>query len=181
MESFTKLFGSLLLFVYHCFDRIVINGYLEHLSRPELVVHFFREILGVRAITKEALGKRTVEYKTWVEAYAKKQKIPMEWAEKGVIEEDYGRPILKKMEKQNRYGVYFIFLSMEQGTTFRSSSSQVSDSRPRLQDSVHPAQPLYYYFYIRDEILGPMVFAWRRSCRFRPPIISTATPTWKAN
>jgi hypothetical protein len=28
METFTRLFGSLLLFVYHCFDRIVINGYL---------------------------------------------------------------------------------------------------------------------------------------------------------
>ena len=35
MESFTKLFGSLLVFVYHCFDRIVINGYLENLSRPD--------------------------------------------------------------------------------------------------------------------------------------------------
>ena len=28
METFTKLFGSLLVFVYHCFDRIVINGYI---------------------------------------------------------------------------------------------------------------------------------------------------------
>jgi hypothetical protein len=35
MELFTKLFGGLLLFVYHCFDRIVINGYLSGLSRPE--------------------------------------------------------------------------------------------------------------------------------------------------
>jgi len=34
MEIFTKLFGSLLVFVYHCFDRIVINGYLNGLSRP---------------------------------------------------------------------------------------------------------------------------------------------------
>jgi hypothetical protein len=32
METFTKLFGSLLVFVYHCFDRIVINGYLNGLS-----------------------------------------------------------------------------------------------------------------------------------------------------
>lgn len=29
MDAFTKLFGNLLVFVYHCFDRIVINGYLE--------------------------------------------------------------------------------------------------------------------------------------------------------
>src|SRR6202162_6598831 len=47
METFTKLFGSLLVFVYHCFDRIVINGYLSGLSRPEQVVHFFRQVIGV--------------------------------------------------------------------------------------------------------------------------------------
>ena len=47
MEIFTKLFGSLLVFVYHCFDRIVINGYLENLSRPELVVHFFHFRIGM--------------------------------------------------------------------------------------------------------------------------------------
>jgi hypothetical protein len=28
MELFTRLFGDLLAFVYHCFDRIVIHGYL---------------------------------------------------------------------------------------------------------------------------------------------------------
>jgi hypothetical protein len=35
MDVFTKLFGHLLVFVYHCFDRIVIHGYLSGLSRPE--------------------------------------------------------------------------------------------------------------------------------------------------
>ena len=29
METFAKLFGSLLVLVYHCFDRIVINGLPE--------------------------------------------------------------------------------------------------------------------------------------------------------
>ena len=40
MEIFTQLFGDLLAFVYHCFDRIVIYGHLSGLSRPEQVVHF---------------------------------------------------------------------------------------------------------------------------------------------
>ena len=38
MERFTKLFGSLIVFVYHCFDHVVIHGYLSGLSRPEQVV-----------------------------------------------------------------------------------------------------------------------------------------------
>ncbi|MBL8221954.1 MAG: hypothetical protein JNL62_22140 [Bryobacterales bacterium] len=47
METFAKLFGSLLVFVYHCFDRMVIHGYLTGLSRPEQVVHFFHQMLGI--------------------------------------------------------------------------------------------------------------------------------------
>jgi len=35
VELFAKLFDSLLVFVYHCFDRIVIHGYFNGLSRPE--------------------------------------------------------------------------------------------------------------------------------------------------
>jgi hypothetical protein len=41
MDLFIKLFGQLLGFIYHCFDRIVIHGYLTGLSRPEHVAHFF--------------------------------------------------------------------------------------------------------------------------------------------
>ena len=47
METFHKLFGSLLGFVYHCFDRIVIQGYLPLLTRPEHIVHFFRDVHNV--------------------------------------------------------------------------------------------------------------------------------------
>src|SRR5215467_12704630 len=59
MELFTKLFGDLLVFVYHCFDRIVIHGYLSGLSRPEQVVYFFRQVLGVPMVSKEVLSQRT--------------------------------------------------------------------------------------------------------------------------
>ena len=70
MELFEKLFGKLLLFVYHCFDRIVINGYLSGLSRPEQVVHFFRQVIGVPILSKEVLAQRTNDYQHWVEAFA---------------------------------------------------------------------------------------------------------------
>ena len=50
MELFAKLYSSLLVFVYHCFDRIVIHGYLSGLSRPEQVVYFFRDLVGVAVV-----------------------------------------------------------------------------------------------------------------------------------
>ena len=53
MDLFVELFGSMLAFVYHCFDRIVIHGYLSSLSRPDQVVYFFRQVVGVPVVSKE--------------------------------------------------------------------------------------------------------------------------------
>jgi hypothetical protein len=64
MESFLQLFGTMIAFTYHCFDRIVIRGYLSMLSRPEHIVYFFRDVLGIRCITKEVLAKRPVTTRT---------------------------------------------------------------------------------------------------------------------
>src|SRR3954469_9849150 len=82
MDAFTQLFGNLLVFVYHCFDRIVINGYLNGPSRPEQVVHFVRQVLGIPVVSKEVLGQRANDYQKWVEAFARNHRIPMEWAGK---------------------------------------------------------------------------------------------------
>src|SRR5947199_7852440 len=78
METFNKLFGSLLAFVYHCFDRIVIQGYLPLLTREEHIVHFFRDVHAIYPITKDALRTRTKEYPRWVEAFARNHRIPIE-------------------------------------------------------------------------------------------------------
>lgn len=75
MEQFTKLFGDPLIFVYHCFDRIVIRGYLSDLSRPEKVVYFFRNVVGLRVTDKGVLGQRTTDYQNWVEAFARNHAI----------------------------------------------------------------------------------------------------------
>src|SRR5580692_7761545 len=158
MELFTKLFGDLLLFVYHCFDRIVIPGYLSGLSRPEQVVYFFRKVVGVAVLSKEILSQRTAEYQNWVEAFARSHNIPVEWAKKGVRKEDYVLPWLRRMTKRNAYGVYFIFKSMEQGPTFRVTVPKypTKDSNHRIL-ARQRSRFTHDYFYIRDEVLGPMV------------------------
>src|ERR1700719_794016 len=101
MDVFSKLFGNLLAFVYHCFDRIVIHGYLSALSRPEQVVHFVRKVVGVPVVSKEILSERTAHYQNWVEAYARNHHTPIEWAEKGVRKEDYVLPWLRRMTNKN--------------------------------------------------------------------------------
>src|SRR6266436_4612432 len=88
---------------------------LNGLSRPEQVVHFVRELLGIPVVSKEVLSHRTKDYQSWGEAFARNHKIPIEWAGKGVRKEDYVLPALRRMDKRKAYGVYFIFKSMEQG------------------------------------------------------------------
>ena len=105
METFAKLFERFLVFVYHCFDRIVIQGYLPLLTRPEHVVHFFRDVHGQYPITPQVLAKRTLEYRGWVEAYARNHKISIMKAERGVSKEDCARPLLQRMERRNQHGV----------------------------------------------------------------------------
>jgi hypothetical protein len=157
MELFTKLFGSLLVFVYHCFDRIVIHGYLSALSRPEQVVYFFRQVVGVAAVDKEVLSRRTGEYQGWVEAFARNHDTPIEWAQKGVRKEDYVQRWLRPMVRAQRYGVYFIFRSMEQGPTFRCTVPRYPTRDPNHRIlAPQRSRFTHFYFYIRDETLGPI-------------------------
>jgi len=157
MEEFAQLFGSLLAFVYHCFDRIVIRGHLPLLTRPENIVHFFRDVHAVGAITKEVLRQRTNEYNQWVEAFARNHHLPIEWAEQGVRKEDYVRPRLRQMEQRQRYGVYFILKSMEVGTNFRVAAPKFPTADPQYRIiSRQRSRYTHYYFYIRDQVLGPI-------------------------
>lgn len=157
MEDFVRLFGGLLAFVYQCFDRIVILGHLPLLTRPENVVHFFRDVHGVGAITKEVLRQRTTDYNQWVEAFARNHRIPIEWAEKGVRKEDYVRPWLRRMARQGRYGVFFILKSMEVGSSLRSTMPKFATPDPDYRIlSRQRSRYTHYYFYIRDPVLGPI-------------------------
>jgi hypothetical protein len=157
METFAKLFQRFLVFVYHCFDRIVIQGYLPLLTRPEHIVHFFRDVHGQYPITPQVLAKRTPEYRGWVEGYARNHKIPILKAEKGVSKEDSVRPHLQRMERRNQHGVYCIFSSMEMGSTFTSKMPKFPTEDPhyRIIRRV-PSRYLHYYFYIRDPVIGPL-------------------------
>ena len=164
METFHKLFGSLLYLVYHCFDRIVVQGYLPLLTRPEHIVHFFRDLHGVYPITKPALQKRTQEYQQWVEAFARNHHLPIEWADdkalkvKGLKREDYVRPYGASMERRKRFGPYFIFKSLEQGPTFHVMSPKFPTDDPDYRIIKRQrSRYTHYYFYIRDDVLGPMV------------------------
>ena len=82
----------------------------------------------------------------------------MEWAEKGVRKEDYVLPALRRLETKSSFGVYFVFRSMEQGRTFRIDMPKFATKDPNYRILSHQRSRFtHYYFYIRDEVLGPIV------------------------
>ena len=142
METFATLFERFLVFVYHCFDRIVIQGYLPLLTRPEHVVHFCRDLHGLYPITPQVLARRTPEYRAWVEGYARNHKIPILKAEKGVSKEDCVRPHLQRMERRNQHGVYCIFTQHGDGQHVSLTDAQVSHRGSGLPH--YPTRPVTF-------------------------------------
>jgi hypothetical protein len=158
MPLFLKLFAPQLQWFYHCFDRIVINGYLSYFTRETNVAWFFRQVCHKPKITKEVLMERTRGYQAWVAAYARNHALPLEWAQKGERKEDLVRPRQQRMIRQNRCGVYYILQSMEQGWTFRVLPPRFPTQDPNLQFvRKHRSRFTHYYFYILDDVAGPMV------------------------
>ena len=66
MDRLSELLGQAVQFVYTCWDRIVLSGYIERLQRPENLIHFFHDVVGIEAIEPAVLEQRTNAYKTWV-------------------------------------------------------------------------------------------------------------------
>ncbi len=122
------------------------------------MVNFFHLVVGVPVVSKEILRQRSADYQNWVEAFARNHRIPIEWAEKGVRKEDHVLPWQRRMVKTDTYGVYFIFKSMEQGPTFRVTVPKYPTKDPHYRILARQRSRFtHYYFYIRDETLGPIV------------------------
>jgi hypothetical protein len=138
---------------------MVINGYLPMFSKEANLVYFFRSIVGVQRITKEILRGRSQDYQQWVEGYALNHGIPIKWAEKGVRKADWLTPYLKRFLCQKSTGVYYILKSMEQSTTFRVATEPGKKKRDPNHRQVSRCRSCFthYYFYLVDEIAGPMV------------------------
>jgi hypothetical protein len=157
MERLSDLLGQHVQFAYTAWDRIVLNGYLDRLQRPENVVYFFREVVGAPCVTPEVLMSRTAPYRAWVTRYAQEHAVALVPAPKGERKEDVVAPYYRRLKGEE--GVACILSSTEQGRTFVSYTPRYppssGDANYRL---IHAARKrfLHYYFYVLDPVLGPM-------------------------
>ncbi len=166
MERLLELLGPAVQFVYTCWDRIVLHGYIERLQRPETLIHFFHDVVGIDCIEPAVLAQRTTAYKAWVRAYTDESGIPVLAAprpprgmrtDSGTRKEDVVQPFYRRVKGEP--GIACVLTSMEQGRTFVSYTPR---SRPPGGDANYRfikacrKQFLHYYWYVLDPVMGPM-------------------------
>src|SRR6266853_1442635 len=88
VDRLLELLGTAVQFVYTCWDRIVVTGYIERLQRPENLVYFFHDLVGVACIEPAVLEQRTAAYRAWVRRVTDEQAIPVLAAPRGVRKDD---------------------------------------------------------------------------------------------
>ena len=157
MDRLSELLGRQVQFRYTAWDRIVLNGYLDRLQRPENIVYFFREVVGAPCVTPEVLMSRTAPYRAWVNRFAQEHGIPLLAAPTGERKEDVVAPYYRRFQEAE--GLVCILTSTEQGRTFVSYTPRYAPSGgdPNYrQIRACRKRFLHYYFYLLDPVLGPM-------------------------
>src|SRR4051795_11926272 len=161
MERLLELLGNAVQLAYTCWDRIVLNGYIERLQRPENLIYFFHDIVSLEAIEPTALEQRTNAYKAWVRRMSEEYGIPVLAAPpappKGVRKEEFVEPFYRRLKGAE--GVACVLTSLEQGRTFVSYTPQWTppsgDANFRFIKACHK-RFLHYDWYVLDPVMGPM-------------------------
>jgi hypothetical protein len=158
MERLLELLGPAVQFAYTCWDRIVLNGYLERLQRPVNLVHFFHDVVGITCIEPAVLEQRTNAYKAWVRRITDEYDIAVVPAPpKPVRNENFVQPFYRRLKGE--HGIACVLTSMEQSRTFVSYTPQWTtpsgDTNYRFIKACRK-RFLHYYWYVWDPIMGPM-------------------------
>src|SRR5215467_6940364 len=157
MERLSAVLGQAVQFVYTCWDRIVLSGYIERLQRPENLIYFFHDIVGIDAIEPAVLEQRTNAYKAWVRRITDELGIPVLGAPNGVREEELVEPYYRCWKGSE--GVACVLTSLEQGRTFVSYTPHrkppSGDANYRLVKACRK-RFLHYYWHLLDPVTGPM-------------------------
>ena len=157
MDRLSAVLGQAVQFVYSCWDRIVLSGYLERLQRPENLIYFFHDVVGIDCIEPAVLQQRTTAYTAWVRRITEDQGIPLLKAPHGVRKEELVEPYYRRL--QGAEGVACVLTSMEQGRTFVSYVPRwkvpSGDANYRFIKACRK-QFLHFYWYVLDPVMGPM-------------------------
>jgi len=144
-----------------CVDRLYLNGYVPRLQRPENLWWFFHEHRKQPIMSPVLLRKLSDAFVMAVNAFVKREGVPLVAFEKGQNKEQTAREHLARFEGEE--GVVLVGVAQEMVSGFRLF--QKRPRRGRRRGSRTGRDPMYafyrgpvhvnqYYFYVLDKEFG---------------------------
>jgi hypothetical protein len=83
MNSFYEHHKDSIRFHYRCFDRILLNGFIQPFQQPERVVGFFDTYRQLYPVSRNTLHDIADRFQQWLKPWSEKRNIPVLEAPKG--------------------------------------------------------------------------------------------------
>jgi len=135
-----------------CVDRVYLNGYIPTLQSSGGLVYFLEHHRGQPIASPVLLGEITQNFVAQVEAFAKRESIPIVHFEKGQRKDDVAAHYRRKFTQEE--GVVFIGVAQEKMTSWKARK-ETQGKVVRFQFSQQSVFVRHYYFYLQDREFGP--------------------------
>lgn len=145
-------------------DRMYLNVFIPRLQMDFGVVRFFKQHRGMRFASSVLMDRITRPFIAAIEAFAKKQNIPLLTFARNQRKDDVAKEHLARFERAE--GVLFIGKAQEKASVFRTERRrhpQTGVAYPWIVKST--AMVNQYYFYCVDEDFGPFFLKY---CSYFP-------------
>jgi hypothetical protein len=135
-----------------CVDRVYMNGYIPTLQSSGGLVYFLEHHRGQPIASPVLLGEITQNFVAQVEAFAKREGIPIVHFQKGQRKDDVAARYRRKFTQEE--GVVFIGVAQEKMTSWKARK-ETQGRAVRFQFSMQSVFVRHYYFYLQDREFGP--------------------------
>jgi hypothetical protein len=135
-----------------CVDRVYLNGYIPRLQWSGGLVSFLEHHRGQLIASPALLGEITQDFVAQVEAFAKREGIPMVHFQKGQRKDEVAAGYRRKFTQAE--GVVFIGVAQEKMSGWKAHK-ETQGKLVRFQFSQQSVYVRHYYFYLQDREFGP--------------------------
>lgn len=135
-----------------CVDRVYLNGYIPALQSSGGLVYFLEHHRGQLIASPALLGEITQNFVAQVEAFAKREGIPIVPFQKGERKDDVAARYRRKYTQAE--GVVFIGVAQEKMRGWKARK-ETQGKVVRFQFSQQSVYVRHYYFYLQDREFGP--------------------------
>ena len=135
-----------------CVDRVYLNGYIPALQSSGGLVYFLEHQRGQPIASPVLLGEITQSFASQVEAFAKREGVPIVHFQKGQRKDDVAAGYRRKFTKEE--GVVFIGVAQEKMRGWKARKG-THGKAVRFLFSQQSVFVRHYYFYLQDQEFGP--------------------------